>query len=297
MQDVEAFEYGERHVGPVKDQLSCGSCWTFAATTPVEGSIVVAQDRLADGSGTYQHLSEQQLLDCTLNSSENKAEFGYYQAENFGCNGGYVDTTFRFIEQNGLMSAADYPYLERLTDSSTGGCRHDDDQVVARISDWGMTTSSAEDIVSRLQDGPLEVFYGLSDDFFSIDGLTPLDPASTNYCGTYYHVVTVVGYEPCTEDCGETEVTTYVFKYRYLSGRRQRRRGCKSYEWRCAYSYCCWYEEETTTGNNSNGSLILLNQWGADWADNGKFRIGLVEDGSGWCDVQDRMWWVTPIVA
>ncbi|KAL5858662.1 hypothetical protein ACOSQ3_006120 [Xanthoceras sorbifolium] len=79
-------------VTPVKNQGSCGICWTFSTVAAVEGinQIVI---------GNLTSLSEQELIDCD----------GLF---NNGCNGGLMDYAFEFIVSNGgLHKEEDYPYL------------------------------------------------------------------------------------------------------------------------------------------------------------------------------------------
>ena len=57
-------------VTPVKDQGSCGSCWTFSSTGALEGAHYIA-------TGELLSFSEQQLVDCAGRL------YG-----NAGCNGG-----------------------------------------------------------------------------------------------------------------------------------------------------------------------------------------------------------------
>jgi KDEL-tailed cysteine endopeptidase len=81
-------------VSPVKNQGSCGSCWSFSATGGLEGAYYAA------GNTAGTSLSEQNLVSCD-NSGDDQA-----------CNGGWMDSAFEFAQSNGgLCSEADYPYV------------------------------------------------------------------------------------------------------------------------------------------------------------------------------------------
>ncbi len=83
-------------VTSVKDQGQCGSCWTFSATGAIEGAWSISKGQLVD-------LSEQELVDCAKG-------VGYF---NLGCNGGQMESAFKFVIENGQCSLSSYPYTAK----------------------------------------------------------------------------------------------------------------------------------------------------------------------------------------
>jgi len=97
---------GLNAVTAVKDQGSCGSCWTFGATGTMEGSLCM------QGSfdcNTWTGLSEQELVDC---ASYNKTFLGTYN--DHGCNGGEQSNAIRWVNLNGgITDEPSYPYTAK----------------------------------------------------------------------------------------------------------------------------------------------------------------------------------------
>ena len=77
-------------LSPIRDQGSCGSCWSFSITATVEDLF-----RLTSGSDL---LSTQYLVSCN--------DFG------FGCNGGFFDA-FDMLVSPGSVTESQFPYVAK----------------------------------------------------------------------------------------------------------------------------------------------------------------------------------------
>ena len=79
-------------VTEVKNQGSCGSCWTFSATGALEGQNFRKTGKLVS-------LSEQQLIDCD------------YEKHDSGCDGGMMESAFTYVKHaGGINYESKYPY-------------------------------------------------------------------------------------------------------------------------------------------------------------------------------------------
>ncbi|XP_050298280.1 procathepsin L-like [Anthonomus grandis grandis] len=157
----------EGQVTGVKDQGSCGSCWAFSIT----GSTEAAYYRK---SGNLVSLSEQQLVDCaTMNA---------------GCDGGYLEQTFPYIQQNGLESESDYPYTGR-----DGTCQYKSSKVVTKVSSYKVLASGNENQLLNAVGtvGPVSIAMDASYLSFYDSGIYDDEYCSSSYLN---HGVLVVGY-------------------------------------------------------------------------------------------------------
>lgn len=95
-------------VTPIKNQGSCGSCWSFSTTGALEGAYAIKTGKLVS-------FSEQELVSCDKLDQ--------------GCNGGLMDNAFDWIHKNnGLCSEDNYPY--KSGDGSKSTCASNCNNVI-----------------------------------------------------------------------------------------------------------------------------------------------------------------------
>jgi len=166
-------------VSPVKNQGSCGSCWSFSATGGLEGAYYAA------GNTAGTSLSEQNLVSCD-NSGDDQA-----------CNGGWMDSAFEFAQNNGgLCSEADYPYVSGS--GSVPACSNSCSPVTGTApSGWtDVKSGSLDDLTSAVTQQPVSIAIQANQRDFQ----TYSSGVLTGKCGQRLdHGVLAVGYGTWTD--------------------------------------------------------------------------------------------------
>ena len=161
-------------VTPVKDQGSCGSCWSFSTTGALEGAIAIKN---AKDASSWTGLSEQQLVSC--------------DTTDMGCSGGLMDTAFDWTASNGgLCSEDDYPYASGggSAPACETGCSVYDDSAPTSHTD---VDESEDALMSAVAQQPVSVAIEADQSTFQFYSSGVL----TSDCGTNLdHGVLAVGY-------------------------------------------------------------------------------------------------------
>lgn len=121
-------------VTDVKNQATCGSCWSFSTTGSLEGAHQIA-------TGDLISLSEQQFVDCSKS-------YG-----NLGCMGGLMDSAFDYAKDTAIDLESDYPYAGW----SFGGCKLSVDGVVKAASYSDVPTNDPAQLEAFLAKGPVSI--------------------------------------------------------------------------------------------------------------------------------------------
>jgi len=157
-------------VTDVKNQGSCGSCWSFSTTGSLEGEYYLK-------TGTLVSFSEQQLVSCDTTDS--------------GCNGGLMDNAFTWIKNNGgICTESDYPYASSsgTSPSCETTCQVVSGTTISSYTDVSQTDSA---LLSAVAQQPVSVAIQANQIGFQFYS----SGVFTGRCGTNLdHGVLAVGY-------------------------------------------------------------------------------------------------------
>jgi cathepsin H len=135
-------------VGPVKNQASCGSCWTFSTIGSLEAHAALSE---STAWTTRFNFSEQQLVDCA----------GDYDCH--GCSGGLPSYAFNYIRDNGgIETEESYPYFAKDEE-----CHHDSKNSVVTV-EGGFNITAGDEAQLREElyhNGPVSVAFQVVGDF------------------------------------------------------------------------------------------------------------------------------------
>mmetsp|Transcript_7408 Transcript_7408/g.11065 ORF Transcript_7408/g.11065 Transcript_7408/m.11065 type:complete len:349 (+) Transcript_7408:75-1121(+) len=155
-------------VTPVKNQGSCGSCWSFSTTGSMEGAYFLKTGKLVS-------FSEQMLVDCDKYDS--------------GCGGGLMDFAFQWIQENGgLCEEDDYSY-----DAKNERCSMNKCSVVegSKVASWVDVEPNEKALMEAVSKQPVSIAIEADEQAFQFYSGGVL----TSGCGTTLdHGVLLVGY-------------------------------------------------------------------------------------------------------
>jgi len=141
----------------IRDQQQCGSCWAFAASEVLSDRFCIASQ-----SSTDVIMSPQELVSC--------------DTQDYGCNGGYVDKSWDYIRDTGIVSDGCLPYTSGGGDSgscpfnSNNSCEDGSPFKRYQVSAHGQLTTIQDAKADIAANGPVEAAFDVYDDFMSYQG-------------------------------------------------------------------------------------------------------------------------------
>ena len=172
LQYPETLDFRTRGIiGPIEDQGKCGSCYSFSSVAATEAAYSMK-------SGMFRQLSKQELVDCGSLTGLAMS----------GCSGGVLESAYRYLVQDGISQASDYPYTAKV-----GKCIAYKTSRFLKLSGYKMLDSISKDgFLSMLATQPMSIAVQMMD-YLKLYKGGIVDVKGP--CGFFYnHGILAVGY-------------------------------------------------------------------------------------------------------
>ena len=169
-------------VTPVRNQGSCGSCFTFGAIAAAESMYRIVRNQ----PDFALDLSEQEIISCGLSDS---------------CStGGTAEQVGYYLKADGVVDESCFPYTSGIA-GDEGQCTDSCDDGLARrywITDWHMSTVPlrADALKEALLAGPIIANMQIYDDFYGYTGGVYQRSSDVK---SGWHIVLLVGWDDSDE--------------------------------------------------------------------------------------------------
>eukprot|EP00347_Sterkiella_histriomuscorum_P003859 403362666 len=148
-------------VHPIRDQAQCGSCWAFAASESLSDRFCIASQGKVNVV-----LSPQDMVSCDTN--------------NYGCDGGYLNLAWQYLEKKGVASDSCEPYKSASGTAPSCPSKCANGQAIKKYKCQAGSTKQANGAAATKsliqQSGPVETGFTVYADFFNYKS------------GIYHHV-------------------------------------------------------------------------------------------------------------
>jgi len=161
-------------IHPILNQADCGSCWAFGASESLSDRACISTNGQVNVV-----LSPEDLVSCDTG--------------NFGCQGGYLNAAWSYMENPGIVTMDCFPYTAGNNDEAPPcqtKCSDSESWTVYKAKGSGALTA-AQGQAEIMTNGPIETAFDVYEDFMNYTGGVYIQHSDQFLGG---HAVKVIGW-------------------------------------------------------------------------------------------------------